>query len=209
MKKTIFTLPLAALVAVGMVACSDSNPTGLLAPADAYYAKATSVDAGVLGSFNVGDGTGDFEYTGTNPNVDCNVEGFEGRAINTQNGREIPDQSQFCVREGSVQYHVVWPARYVENKSTTHLNFDDGVNVHQTPNLGVVGQGWTDWAPVFEAGTTTQVGEARLDLSQYTQGWFGGNDDPDGIACLYQDPAVALEWRDGEEEAPELGSLCW
>jgi hypothetical protein len=206
MKKTIFSLPVAALVAVGLVACSDSNPTGLLAP-DAYDAKATSVDADVLGSFTSGEGTGDYEYTGNVTGVYCKADGLAYQTVPIFGEQRVPGQDQFCAQSGSTQYTVVWPARYVDNKSTTHLNFDEGANVHETPNLGVVGQGWTDWAPVFEAGTTTQVGEARLDLSKYTHGEFVPN--AEGYACLLQDPAVTLEWRDGEEDEPELGSLCW
>jgi hypothetical protein len=170
------------------------------------------VAAEVLGSFSEGSGTGEWTYTGTNNNIYCadatkNV-GQGSLAWNRNSGNRVPGEDEFCVQSGSTNYSVLWPARYVENRSTTHLNFEDDVNVKESSNRGVVGQGTTAWANVVVAGTTTVVGQARVDLTQYTEGSFVGNDD--GFACLQQTPSARLEFVvGGDTTTPALASLCW
>jgi hypothetical protein len=207
--RKITALPLAAIVAVGLVACDTDSPS-LLAPAD-FDAKATSVAADVLGSFNVG-GLGGWVYSGP-PGFTCdqfgNVVSVGGVVVPN------PPAGTTCTRaEGTTTHYVVtWPARHVENKSSTHLNFSDDVYVRLTLNLGVIGKGETVWAPVFvfvDGALGAQVGEARLDLSQYVDGWFVGSYAEDGTACLLQDPTPSLQWKvDDIVTFPDVASLCW
>jgi hypothetical protein len=200
--KKLAVLTIAATV---LSACSEATPTAIHAE-DASFNGATSVAADVLGTFNVGSGTGEtFEYMGNNTNILCDAHGV---AWNEQSGNAVPGQSKYCVLEGMTSYTVVWSARYIDNKSTTHLNFEHDVNVKKGNKGNVVGQGVTAWADVVLVGTTTVVGQARVDLTQYTGGRFV--DDAEGYACLLKTPAVTLEYVvDGVTTTPALTSLCW
>jgi hypothetical protein len=200
-------LAILALAVAALSACSETTPTAILAE-DASLSKATSVAAEVLGSFSVGSGSGGWQYLGENQNIECDREGFHGIAWNTQSGKIVPGQTKYCAQSGMTNYSVIWPARYVDNRSTTHLNFEDDVNVKEGNKGEVVGQGTTAWADVVIALSGEVVGQARVNLTQYTGGQFVGNHS--GYACLRTTTAVTLEVvLGGLESTPTLSSLCW
>jgi hypothetical protein len=176
MKKTILALPVAALVAVGLVAC-DSNSSGLLAPDDAL-AKAISQEVEVKGSFTIANGGGQPVWQLTQDGLDYGNPLVERECVAASGvfrygppGRDqelFNPPNDYCELQGGGEtYTFAWDARNVENRSTTHLMFTDDDNVRDAGSRGSVGQGTTPVAQVYKG--VDVVGTVTVDLTQFTQ----------------------------------------
>jgi hypothetical protein len=122
---------------------------------------------------------------------------------------------------GTIDEHFSfsWDARNVENRSSTHLMFEDDVNIHDAGSRGSVGQGTTPSALVRDEDNNV-VGAVTLWLPQFTQPsnvfhvWTDEDEFETRIGtCLQpEEPASVYFTPTGAE--PEAGSyqlqsLCW